>query len=39
VHYVISLPLTRILIADAVLATVEMKLPTLRIWPTSSGKV
>ena len=37
--HVTSLPLTRILMAFAVLAMVEMKAPEPKIWPTNSGKM
>lgn len=37
--HVTSLPLTRILMALAVLAMVEMNAPEPRIWPTNSGKM
>lgn len=38
-HQVTSRPLTRMLIALAVPAIVEMKSPMPSTWPTSSGKV
>lgn len=37
--HVTSLPLTRILMALAVLAMVEMNAPEPKIWPTNSGKM
>lgn len=37
--HVTSLPLTRILMALAVLAVVEINAPEPRIWPTNSGKM
>jgi hypothetical protein len=37
--HVTSLPLTRILMALAVLAMVEMNAPACKIWPTNSGKM
>ena len=37
--HVTSLPLTRILMALAVLAIVEMNAPEPKIWPTNSGKM
>ena len=38
-HYPISLPDARMLIAEAVPASVEMKPPFAMTWPTNSGKV
>jgi hypothetical protein len=37
--HVTSLPLTRILMALAVLAIVEMNAPDCKMWPTNSGKM